>query len=149
MSRQQNSRVGTSLETGSMSSVLKPCVPYIKRAEELDKDQTNPDGKTIAYFCRSYAIQKALQIRKDQPASQAEIEAFVIPLLEETEGELYEEKRISIASHPHAQPSVILSLPSSIYVIFYFPRTNLFIYNETSCEDTTSRHSSHGRQEYL
>ncbi len=69
-----------------MSNVLKSCVPYIKRADELDKDITNPDGKTIAYFCRLYAIQKALQIRKEQPETKAEIESFVIPLLGQTEG---------------------------------------------------------------
>ena len=71
-----------------MSGVLKPCIPFIKRAEELDNDLTNPDGKTIAYFCRLYAIRQALRIRGDHPEAKAEIEAFVAPLLEQAEGEM-------------------------------------------------------------
>ena len=73
----------------SMSGVLKPCVPYTKRADELDNDPTNPDGKTIAYFCRLYAIRKALKIREDHEEAQTEIEAFVLPLLERAEGDFY------------------------------------------------------------
>ena len=68
------------------SLVLKPCVPYMKRAEELENDTSNPDGKTIAYFCKLYAIVEALEVRKTKPEAKAEIEAFLNPLLEETEG---------------------------------------------------------------
>ena len=47
----------------ALPASLKPVVPYVKRAEELDNDNSNPDSKTIAYFCRSYAMERALKFK--------------------------------------------------------------------------------------
>ena len=39
---------------------LKSISSYIKKAEELDNDTTNPDSKDVAYSCRLYAVEKAM-----------------------------------------------------------------------------------------
>ena len=111
------------------SPVLKPCVPYMKRAEELENDTSNPDGKTIAYFCKLYAIVKAFEVRKTKPEAKAEIEAFVIPLLEETEGifSIYICIRIR---------GSCLSLPPNHFTLMAF----VTLLNTDSCQESTSRH---------
>ncbi|KAL3910396.1 MAG: hypothetical protein SGARI_002141, partial [Bacillariaceae sp.] len=35
---------------------LKKVTPYVRRAEELDKDQSNPESRLVAYYCRQYAV---------------------------------------------------------------------------------------------
>ncbi|KAG7360685.1 Vta1 like protein [Nitzschia inconspicua] len=35
---------------------LKKVTPYVRRAEELDKDKTNPESRLVAYYCRQYAV---------------------------------------------------------------------------------------------
>lgn len=48
---------------------LKPIVSFIKRAEELDNDKTNPDSKVVAYFCRKYAVERGIKLRDNSPDS--------------------------------------------------------------------------------
>lgn len=35
---------------------LKKITPYIRRAEELDKDKSNAESRLVAYYCRQYAV---------------------------------------------------------------------------------------------
>lgn len=35
---------------------LKKITPFIRRAEELDKDKANPESRLVAYYCRQYAV---------------------------------------------------------------------------------------------
>jgi vacuolar protein sorting-associated protein VTA1 len=35
---------------------LKKITPYVRRAEELDRDKTNPESRLVAYYCRQYAV---------------------------------------------------------------------------------------------
>lgn len=35
---------------------LKKISPYIRRAEELDKDRGSPESRLVAYYCRQYAV---------------------------------------------------------------------------------------------
>jgi vacuolar protein sorting-associated protein VTA1 len=35
---------------------LKKISPFIKRAEELDKDKSAPESRLVAYYCRQYAV---------------------------------------------------------------------------------------------
>lgn len=35
---------------------LKKITPFIKRAEELDKDKSAPESRLVAYYCRQYAV---------------------------------------------------------------------------------------------
>jgi len=64
---------------------LKNVKGYIKRAEELDTDTQNPDSKVIAYFCRSYAIDKAMGLRSS--ANATEVNTFLFCLMDILEKE--------------------------------------------------------------
>lgn len=35
---------------------LKKVTPYVRRAEELDKDKNNPESRLVAYYCRQFAV---------------------------------------------------------------------------------------------
>lgn len=35
---------------------LKKITPYVRRAEELDRDKGNPESRLVAYYCRQYAV---------------------------------------------------------------------------------------------
>eukprot|EP00934_Nitzschia_sp_Nitz4_P000315 Nitzschia sp. Nitz4//scaffold21_size171442//30045//31082//NITZ4_002147-RA/size171442-processed-gene-0.42-mRNA-1//-1//CDS//3329542369//315//frame0 len=39
---------------------LKSITPYVRRAEELDKDKTNAESRLVAYYCRQYAVQSGI-----------------------------------------------------------------------------------------
>ena len=39
---------------------LKIIVPYIKRAEELDRDKTKPESRLVAYYLRQFAVQQGI-----------------------------------------------------------------------------------------
>jgi vacuolar protein sorting-associated protein VTA1 len=63
---------------------LKPISQYIRKAEELDKDSTNPDSRVVAYCCRFYAVDKAIKMKLKIP----EVSVF----LQETMGNLEKNK---------------------------------------------------------
>jgi len=35
---------------------LKKITPYVRRAEELDRDKGNPESRLVSYYCRQYAV---------------------------------------------------------------------------------------------
>jgi len=39
---------------------LKKITPYVRRAEELDRDQGNPESRLVAYYCRQYAVHSGI-----------------------------------------------------------------------------------------
>jgi vacuolar protein sorting-associated protein VTA1 len=41
---------------------LKKIAPYIKRAEELDRDTTAPESRLVAYYLRQYAVQLGIPL---------------------------------------------------------------------------------------
>ena len=41
---------------------LKKIAPFIKRAEELDKDNTAPESRLVAYYLRQYAVQLGIPL---------------------------------------------------------------------------------------
>ena len=48
---------------------LKIITPFIKRAEELERD-TSPnanDSKIVAYYCKKYALEKAIGMKSTAP----------------------------------------------------------------------------------
>lgn len=64
-------------------SIQKKITPYIKRAQELDKDTQNPDAGFIAYYFRYYAVDTGLNLAKDPkygPAPQ-DVNAILLDLL--------------------------------------------------------------------
>lgn len=46
---------------------LKKIAPYIKRAEELDKDTTSPESRLVAYYCRQYAVHLGIPLAGAAP----------------------------------------------------------------------------------
>jgi vacuolar protein sorting-associated protein VTA1 len=43
-------------------SELKKITPYVRRAEELDRDKTNPESRLVAYYCRQYAVHTGIPL---------------------------------------------------------------------------------------
>jgi vacuolar protein sorting-associated protein VTA1 len=41
---------------------LKKITPYVRRAEELDRDKTNPESRLVAYYCRQYAVHTGIPL---------------------------------------------------------------------------------------
>lgn len=41
---------------------LKRVTPYVRRAEELDRDKTNAESRLVAYYCRQYAVQLGIEL---------------------------------------------------------------------------------------
>ena len=39
---------------------LKKITPYVRRAEELDRDQGNPESRLVAFYCRQYAVHSGI-----------------------------------------------------------------------------------------
>jgi vacuolar protein sorting-associated protein VTA1 len=49
---------------------LKKITPYVRRAEELDKDTSNPESRLVAYYCRQYAVHTGISLAvKDESKS--------------------------------------------------------------------------------
>jgi vacuolar protein sorting-associated protein VTA1 len=40
---------------------LKKITPFVRRAEELDKDKGNPESRLVAYYCRQYAVHTGIE----------------------------------------------------------------------------------------
>jgi vacuolar protein sorting-associated protein VTA1 len=60
---------------------LKPITAYIRRAEELDADKSDPAHQKIAYYCRSHAMGKAMNLG----ASGDSVNTFLMTLMQDLE----------------------------------------------------------------
>lgn len=49
---------------------LKKISPFIKRAEELDKDQTSPESRLVAYYLRQYAVHLGIPLAGASPGAK-------------------------------------------------------------------------------
>uniref|UniRef100_K3WPP5 Vta1/callose synthase N-terminal domain-containing protein n=1 Tax=Globisporangium ultimum (strain ATCC 200006 / CBS 805.95 / DAOM BR144) TaxID=431595 RepID=K3WPP5_GLOUD len=54
-----------------MPPSFKAVLPFIRRAEELDRDSTRPESKLIAYFCRQYAMELGIKVRENDTSNEA------------------------------------------------------------------------------
>lgn len=61
---------------------LKKITPYVRRAEELDRDKGNPESRLVSYYCRQYAVHAGILLATS-PAGKASLGE----LLENLEGE--------------------------------------------------------------
>eukprot|EP00543_Licmophora_paradoxa_P018847 CAMPEP_0202464036 /NCGR_PEP_ID=MMETSP1360-20130828/60502_1 /ASSEMBLY_ACC=CAM_ASM_000848 /TAXON_ID=515479 /ORGANISM="Licmophora paradoxa, Strain CCMP2313" /LENGTH=339 /DNA_ID=CAMNT_0049087161 /DNA_START=101 /DNA_END=1120 /DNA_ORIENTATION=- len=48
---------------------LKKITPFVRRAEELDKDKANAESRLVAYYCRQYAVHAGIPLAQS-PASK-------------------------------------------------------------------------------
>lgn len=54
-----------------MPPSFKAVLPFIRRAEELDRDSSRPESKLIAYFCRQYAMELGIKVRENDTSNEA------------------------------------------------------------------------------
>jgi len=59
---------------------VKAVGQYVKRAEEIEKDLTNPDGSVIAFWCRQWAIERSIPYYSEESVS-----AFIGELMDTQE----------------------------------------------------------------
>ena len=62
---------------------LKGLTAFVKRAEELDREVTNPDSKVVAYFCRTFAVERGIKLKAEGP----EVNQFLFALMTMLENE--------------------------------------------------------------
>jgi vacuolar protein sorting-associated protein VTA1 len=46
----------------TIPSELKKITPYIRRAEELDRDKANAESRLVAYYCRQFAVHAGIAL---------------------------------------------------------------------------------------
>ncbi|RMX69355.1 hypothetical protein DD238_001336 [Peronospora effusa] len=64
---------------------FKTLLPFIRRAEELDRDTSRPESKLIAYFCRQYAMELGIKLRENDTSNEAT--DYLLSLMDRLEGE--------------------------------------------------------------
>lgn len=65
---------------------LKPITPFVRRAEELDKDSGRPESRLVAYYCRQYAVLTGIPLCNNNTAKEAKTTCLKT-LLEQLEQE--------------------------------------------------------------
>lgn len=48
--------------SATIPASLKPLTAYLKRADELEKDSSDPDHPILAYYCRKFALIKGMKM---------------------------------------------------------------------------------------
>ena len=54
----------------SIPPELKKIQPFIRRAEELDKDSTSAESRLVAYYCRQYAVHLGIPLASSSAAAK-------------------------------------------------------------------------------
>jgi vacuolar protein sorting-associated protein VTA1 len=54
----------------SIPPELKKITPYVRRAEELDKDQSSPESRLVAYYSRQYAVHAGIPLASSSPEAK-------------------------------------------------------------------------------
>ena len=54
----------------SIPPELKKITPFVRRAEELDRDKVNPESRLVAYYCRQYAVHVGIPLAKSPEGKQ-------------------------------------------------------------------------------
>lgn len=72
----------------NLPASLKSLRPYLVRAQELDNEAGNEEGRVVSYFCKSYVMDKAFKARSSLSASeQADVNKFLPSLMTQLEQE--------------------------------------------------------------
>ncbi|KAG6977181.1 hypothetical protein JG688_00000592 [Phytophthora aleatoria] len=64
---------------------FKTLLPFIRRAEELDRDTSRPESKLIAYFCRQYAMEMGIKLRENDASNEST--DYLLSLMDRLEDE--------------------------------------------------------------
>lgn len=81
----------------SIPPEMKVLTAFIRRGEELEKDQTNPDCNIVAYYCKTYAMEKGIKMKLSSP----EVNTFLITLMDSLES-----SKKSLQINPESGPSI-------------------------------------------
>jgi vacuolar protein sorting-associated protein VTA1 len=49
---------------------LKKISPFVRRAEELDRDKTSAESRLVSYYCRQYAVHTGIPLASSSPAAK-------------------------------------------------------------------------------
>jgi len=55
----------------SLPAELKRITPFIRRAEELDRDKSNAESRLVAYYCRQYAVHTGIALAQSPAGKTA------------------------------------------------------------------------------
>uniref|UniRef100_A0AAV1VLF6 Vta1/callose synthase N-terminal domain-containing protein n=1 Tax=Peronospora matthiolae TaxID=2874970 RepID=A0AAV1VLF6_9STRA len=75
----------TSPQPAKVPPMFKALLPFIRRAEELDRDTSRPESKLIAYYCRQYAMELGIKLRENDASTEAT--DYLLSLMDRLEGE--------------------------------------------------------------
>ncbi|KAF4320470.1 hypothetical protein BBO99_00002621 [Phytophthora kernoviae] len=64
---------------------FKALLPFVRRAEELDRDTSRPESKLIAYFCRQYAMELGIKLRENDASNDTT--DYLLSLMDRLEDE--------------------------------------------------------------
>lgn len=70
----------------SIPPELKKISPFIRRAEELDRDTTRPVTKMVAYYCRQHSIKYGIQLSRSREATKCLTQ--ILDILEQEKEEM-------------------------------------------------------------
>jgi hypothetical protein len=79
---------------------LKSILPYLKRAEDLDKADV-PNARIVAYFCRLRAIDSAIKMKN--ASNKEDVQTVVISLLS-----VQEQARVQLGDDAKAENGQII-----------------------------------------
>ena len=54
----------------SVPPELKKITTFVRRAEELDRDKSNPESRVVAYYSRQFAVQQGISLAKSPTGKQ-------------------------------------------------------------------------------
>ncbi|CAK4657184.1 hypothetical protein LEN26_010928 [Aphanomyces euteiches] len=81
-------------------ATFKAITPFIRRAEELDRDRTRPESKMVAYYCRQYAMELGIKLREHDASDEAT--NYLLSLMESLELE-----KAALPTHTQEEGRVI------------------------------------------
>lgn len=67
----------------TVPSLFKPLTPFIRRAEELEKDTLKGESKLVAFYCRQFAMEMGIQLRENDESEEAT--SFLLQLMDQLE----------------------------------------------------------------
>ncbi|RHY02688.1 hypothetical protein DYB25_003706 [Aphanomyces astaci] len=81
-------------------ATFKAVTPFIRRAEELDRDRSRPESQMVAYYCRQYAMELGIKLRNHDASDEAS--NYLLSLMEALELEMR-----SLPAHTHEEGRII------------------------------------------
>nr|CCA22293.1 vacuolar protein sortingassociated protein VTA1 put [Albugo laibachii Nc14] len=69
--------------TVQLPLTFKSILPFLRRADELERDESRKESKTIAFFCRQYAMEMGIKLRENDTSSEGT--EFLLGLMDRLE----------------------------------------------------------------